>query len=226
MIRSEYFFASFVVLGLGHSSLVAAPTLSFNRDIRPILSENCFACHGFDEKKRDADLRLDIAEGAYADLGGYKAIVPGDPDKSEAWTRILSNDPDEIMPPPKSHKTLTDAQKDILKRWIEEGAVYEGHWALETPVKPAVPEAAAAPVDAFLTARLAEKKLTFQPEADRSTQIRRVAFTLTGLPPTQAEVDAFEKDTSPQAYGAMVDRYLQSPRFGEEMARHWLDVAR
>jgi mono/diheme cytochrome c family protein len=226
MIRSGYFFASILVLGVGPSIVAAAPTLSFNRDIRPILSENCFACHGFDEKKRDADLRLDIAEGAYADLGGYKAIVPGDPAKSEAWTRILSDDPDEIMPPPKSHKTLTDEQKDILKRWIEEGAAYEGHWALETPVKLAVPESAAAPVDAFLTARLEEKKLTFQPEADRSTQIRRAAFTLTGLPPTQAEVDAFEKDASPRAYEAMVDRYLQSPRFGEEMARHWLDVAR
>jgi hypothetical protein len=226
MIRSGYFFASILVLGVGSSSLAAAPTLSFNRDIRPILSENCFACHGFDGKTREADLRLDTADGAYADLGGYKAIVPGDPAKSEAWTRILSDDPDAIMPPPKSHKTLTDAQKDTLKRWIEEGAVYEGHWALETPVKPAVPESAAVPVDAFLTARLAEKKLTFQSEADRSTRIRRVAFTLTGLPPTQSEVDAFEKDASPRAYEAMVDRYLQSPRFGEEMARHWLDVAR
>ncbi len=226
MIRSGNFFISILILGLGHSSLVAGPELSFNRDIRPILSENCFACHGFDGKKREADLRLDTAEGAYADLGGYKAIVPGDPAKSEAWTRILSDDPDEIMPPPKSHKTLTDAQRDTLKRWIEEGAVYEGHWALETPVKPAVPESAAAPIDAFLAARLAQNRLIFQPEADRSTQIRRAAFTLTGLPPTQAEIDAFEKDNSPRAYEAMVDRYLQSPRFGEEMARHWLDVAR
>lgn len=226
MIRPGYFCASILVLGVGPSSLAAAPTLSFNRDIRPILSENCFACHGFDGKKREADLRLDTAEGASADLGGYQAIVPGDPAKSEAWTRILSEDPDEVMPPPKSHKTLTEAQKNTLRRWIEEGAAYEGHWALETPVKPAVPESADAPVDAFLAARLAENKLTFQPEADRSTQIRRVAFTLTGLPPTQAEVDAFEKDASPQAYEAMVDRYLQSPRFGEEMARHWLDVAR
>ncbi|MEQ1838966.1 MAG: DUF1549 domain-containing protein, partial [Verrucomicrobiales bacterium] len=226
MIRSGNFFISVLILGLGHSSLVAGPKLSFNRDIRPILSENCFACHGFDGKKREADLRLDTAEGASADLGGYKAIVPGDPAKSEVWTRILSDDPDEVMPPPKSHKTLTEAQRGTLKRWIEEGAVYEGHWALEIPVKPAVPESAAAPVDAFLAARLAENKLTFQPEAEGSTRIRRVAFTLTGLPPTQAEVDTFEKDASPRAYEAMVDRYLQSPRFGEEMARHWLDVAR
>jgi len=210
--------------------------MSFNRDIRPILSENCFACHGFDAKKREADLRLDTAEGAFADLGGYAAIVPGDLAKSETWTRILSTDPDDMMPPPKSHKTLTDAQKNTLKRWIEEGAVYEGHWALVTAVKPGVPTnagrpaegrpAEGRPIDAFLQARLAQEKLTFQPEADRATLIRRVAFTLTGLPPTQAEVDTFEKDTSPQAYETMVDQYLKSPRFGEEMARHWLDVAR
>lgn len=227
MIQSDRIFAPLLCLiGLGPSSLVADSKLSFNRDIRPILSENCFACHGFDEKKRDADLRLDTAEGAFTDLGGYQAIVPGDLAKSEAWRRILSIDPDEIMPPPKSHKTLTEAQKNTLKLWIEEGAAYEGHWALETAVKPEVPEAEGRPIDAFLEARLAEETLSFQPEANRSTQIRRVAFTLTGLPPTQAEVDAFEKDASPQAYEAMVDRYLKSPRFGEEMARHWLDVAR
>jgi hypothetical protein len=242
MIRSDYLTATLLCLfGFGPCSIVAGPTLSFNRDIRPILSENCFACHGFDAKKREADLRLDTVEGAYADLGGYAAIVPGDLAKSESWTRILSTDPDEIMPPPKSHKTLTDAQKDTLKRWIEEGAVYEGHWALVTAVKPVVPASDGRPrdgrprdgrptdgrpIDAFLEARLAQEKLTFQPEADRATQIRRVSFTLTGLPPTQAEVDAFEKDASPTAYEAMVDRYLKSPRFGEEMARHWLDVAR
>ncbi len=199
--------------------------LSFNRDIRPILSENCFACHGFDAKTREADLRLDTAEGAAMDLGGYQAIVPGDPEKSEAWQRILSTDPDEIMPPPKSHKTLTDAQRNTLKRWIEEGAVYERHWSFEAPVKPEVPAGASA-IDALLEKPLAARKLAFLPEADRATLIRRVAFTLTGLPPTLAEVEAFEKDASPKAYEAMVDRYLQSPRYGEEMARHWLDVAR
>jgi hypothetical protein len=215
-----------LVLLLFPSALAAAEgRLSFNRDIRPILSENCFACHGFDAKKREADLRLDTAEGAAADLGGYQAIVPGSLEKSEAWQRILSTDPDEIMPPPKSHKTLTDAQKNTLKRWIEEGAVYERHWSLETPVKPAVPSGRPA-IDALLEARLGEKQPAFLPEADRATLIRRVAFTLTGLPPTLAEVEAFEKDPSPGAYEAMVDRYLQSPRYGEEMARHWLDVAR
>lgn len=198
---------------------------SFNREIRPILSENCFACHGFDAKKREADLRLDTAEGAVADLGGYRAIAPGDPERSEAWRRVLSTDPEEVMPPPKSHKTLTDAQKNTLRRWIEEGAVYERHWSLEPPVKPETPAGQSA-IDALLEARLAAAKLSFLPEADRATLIRRVAFALTGLPPTLAEVDAFEKDASPGAYEAMVDRYLRSPRHGEEMARHWLDVAR
>ncbi len=221
---------AFALLG-GLAALVpwpgaSAPALSFNRDIRPILSENCFACHGFDAKKREADLRLDTAEGAYADLGGYRAIVPGDPAKSEAWERILSTDPDEIMPPPKSHKILTDAQKDTLRRWIEEGAVYEAHWSLERPALPTAPEGKDSPVDAFLDGRLSEERLAFQSEADRATLIRRVAFTLTGLPPTLAEVEAFEKDASPAAYEAMIDRYLASPRYGEEMARHWLDVAR
>ena len=214
------------LLGFTPVLSVAAPVPSFNRDIRPILSENCFACHGFDAKTREADLRLDTAEGALADLGGYRAIVPGDLEKSEAWQRILSTDPDEIMPPPKSHKTLSDAQKDTLKRWIEGGAVYEAHWSLETPTLPAPPVAEGRPIDAFLEARLTGEKLAFQPETDRATLIRRVAFTLTGLPPTLAEVEAFEKDASPTAYETMIDRYLASPRYGEEMARHWLDVAR
>lgn len=208
------------------ASAADGPALSFNRDIRPILSENCFACHGFDAKKREADLRLDTAEGATADLGGYQAIKPGDPAASEAWQRILSTDPDEVMPPPKSHKSLTAAQKDILKRWIEQGAPYERHWSLERPVRPAAPGPDGHPVDAFLEKRQAADRLAFLPEADRATLIRRVAFTLTGLPPTLAEIDAFENDASPTAYEAMVDRYLKSPRFGEEMARHWLDVAR
>jgi mono/diheme cytochrome c family protein len=226
ILRPGHAFALCLLLPAVAGPLAAAEgRLSFNRDIRPILSENCFACHGFDAKKREADLRLDTAEGAAMDLGGYQAIVPGNLEKSEAWERILSTDPDEIMPPPKSHKTLTDAQKNTLKRWIEEGAVYERHWSLETPVKPAVP-AEGRPIDHFLAAPLAAKRLTARPEADRATLIRRVAFTLTGLPPTLAEVDAFEKDASPGAYETMVDRYLQSPRYGEEMARHWLDVAR
>lgn len=200
--------------------------LSFNRDVRPILSENCFACHGFDAKHRAAGLRLDSAEGAFTAQDGVRPIVPGDPAKSEVWKRIIATDPDEVMPPPKSHKSLDAVQKTLLKRWIEQGAPYERHWSLEPPVLRPPPQLGGSPVDAFLEARLARENLAMLPEADRSTLIRRLSFTLTGLPPPPEEVSAFENDRSPGAYEALVDRYLASPRFGEEMARHWLDVAR
>ncbi len=196
----------------------AAEPLSFNRDIRPILSENCFSCHGFDSKHREAELRLDTPEGAYTAKDGAFPIKPGDLVKSEVWQRIITTDEDDLMPPPKSHKKLTQKQKDTLKLWIEQGAGYQKHWAFEKPT-----EKAGASIDALLADRLAKDKLTFADEADRETLIRRVSFTLTGLPPTLAEVDAYLKDGN---YEAMVDRYMKSPRFGEEMARHWLDVAR
>jgi hypothetical protein len=204
---------------------------SFNRDIRPILSENCFACHGFDAKQRQADLRLDVAEGALADRDGTFAIKPGDLEHSELWARITSDDPDLVMPPPSTKKTLTADQKETLRRWIELGAPYQTHRAFEPPVKspePSVQDEAwiKNPIDRFILARLERDGLAPQPEASRSRLIRRVAFALTGLPPTPAEVTQFETDASPLAYERMVDRYLESPRFGEEQARHWLDVAR
>lgn len=209
----------------------AEPPLSFNRDVRPILSANCFACHGFDAKQRKAELRLDEAAGAYAEHDGHAAIKPGEAANSEVWRRLISDDPDVVMPPPSSKKTLTNDQKQTIRHWIEQGAVYQKHWAFETPVKAAVPTTktpnwARNEVDSFLLARLEDAGLTPQAEAPRSTLIRRVAFTLTGLPPTVAEVAAFEADPSAEAYENMVDRYLKSPRYGEEMARHWLDVAR
>jgi hypothetical protein len=201
--------------------------LRFNQDIRPILSDKCFACHGTDPKKRKADLRLDTPEGAYAVTDDVQAIAPGDLAKSEAWKRILSKDEDEVMPPPESHKKLSDAEKAIIKRWIEEGAAYQKHWAFEAPVKAALPAGAGGnPIDAFIGDRLQREGLAFSPEADRGTLIRRVAFAVTGLPPTVKETDAFLADPSPDAYGKMVDRFLASPRHGEEMAKHWLDVAR
>jgi len=200
------------------ASASAVEKLSFNRDIRPILSENCFACHGFDSKHREADLRLDTPEGAYTAKDGAFPIKPGDLAKSEVWQRIITSDEDDLMPPPKSHKKLTQKQKDTLKLWIEQGASYQKHWAFEKPQ-----EKPGASIDALLSERLAKDKLTFADEADNETLIRRVSFTLTGLPPTLEEVDAFLKDGN---YEAMVDHYLASPRFGEEMARHWLDVAR
>jgi len=203
---------------LAASSAFAADKLSFNRDIRPIFSENCFACHGFDSKKREAELRLDTPEGAYTAKDGAFPIKPGDLAKSEVWQRIIATDEDDLMPPPKSHKKLTQKQKDTLKLWIEQGAGYQKHWAFEKPV-----EKAGASIDSLLADRQAKDKLTFADEADKETLIRRVSFTLTGLPPTLAEVEVFLKG---QSYEAMVDQYMKSPRFGEEMARHWLDVAR
>ena len=208
---------------LSASVAVAKPeTLGFNKDIRPILSENCFACHGFDEKHREAKLRLDLPEAAFAkNKYGDAAIVPGKPEESLIWERIIATDPDDIMPPPETHKKLTAAQKETIKRWIEQGAPYQKHWAFEAPVKPTGDS-----IDHFVRTALAPDGLTLSPEADRPTLIRRVSMALTGLPPTIAEIDAFLEDKADGAYGRMVDRYLASPRFGEEMARYWLDVAR
>lgn len=209
----------------------AADPPRFNRDVRPILADNCYACHGVGVKK--AGLRLDQRETAVAKLeSGDAAIVPGKLDESTLIQRILTDDPEEVMPPPSSKKTLTSEQKELLKRWIESGAVYEKHWAYQTPVKPEVPQVEgegvriANPIDAFIARRLRQQGLGMSPEADRETLIRRVAFALTGLPPSLAEVEMFTGDNSTSAYENMVERYLNSPRFGEEMARSWLDVAR
>jgi len=236
MRRRRWMFVVICVVGGGGLGPAATPAagpgteeaVSFNRDIRPILADKCFACHGQDAAKREADLRLDTLEGATADLGGTQAIVPGNLEDSQLWQRVISEEEEERMPPPSSHKTLEDADKELLRKWIEQGAPYQQHWAFEPIVRPPVPTApgAAHPIDAFLNDRLRHAGLPIQPPADRETLIRRVAFALTGLPPTIHEVDAFLADGEPDAYGRMVDRYLASPRYGEEMARHWLDVAR
>ncbi len=206
--------------------------IQFNRDIRPILSDNCFACHGFDAKTRKAGLRLDTQEGAFAPArSGKPAIEPGKPDASELWARIQSDDPDDLMPPAESHKQITPAQKELLRRWIEQGAPYQKHWSFEPPVAtppPPTPPGTPVrnPIDRFIAHRLAAEGLAFSPEAPRETLIRRIAFDLTGLPPTPEETRLFLTDTEPGAYERMVDRYLASPRYGEQMARHWLDLAR
>jgi hypothetical protein len=204
--------------------------IAFNRDVRPILSENCFACHGFDPKHREAGLRLDTFEGATADRDGSRGIVPGSIDQSEVWRRITSTDPDEVMPPPKSHKPrLTEEQLAILKRWIEQGAEYERHWAFEAPRKEPVPNGGTHPVDSFIAARLAERGLTPSPVAHPATLLRRLTLDLTGLPPRPAEVDAFVTayERSPdRAYAEAVDRLLASPHYGERWGRWWLDQAR
>ena len=207
----------------------ATRKIDFNRDIRPILSDNCYACHGPDEKARKAKLRLDVAESALA----KHAVVPRDLKKSELWSRVTTKDKDDVMPPPESHKKpLKPEQLVLLKQWIEEGANYQGHWSFVAPVKAEAPPirnsqfAIRNPIDAFIAAKLAEKKLTPNPEASREVLIRRVTFDLTGLPPTVTEVDAFLADTSPSAYEKVVDRLLKSPHYGEHMGRHWLDAAR
>lgn len=209
-------------------AVATAEKLSYNRDVRPILSDKCFSCHGFDAKHREADLRLDTAEGAAAKTeGGGVPIKPGTPAESEAWQRILSTDPDEMMPPPKSHKTLANAERDIIRRWIEEGAAYEKHWSFIPPVRPAVPGGGSAnPIDAFIGDGLKRASLTPSPETDKATLLRRVTLDLTGLPPTLDELDAFLADHAPDAYDTVVDRLLASPRYGERMASNWLDLAR
>jgi len=217
---------------------VAAPapaTIDFNRDIRPILSDKCFRCHGPDEQDRKGGqngLRLDTRAGALEDLGGGGfAIVPGKPEKSELLDRILTEDAEEIMPPRKTGKGLAKAEIELIRRWIAEGAHYAQHWSYEAPrrVEPPAVKDAAWPknaVDRFLLAKLEPLKLRPQPEADRPTLARRVALDLTGLPPSLEEVDAFTRDRAPEAYERFVDRQLAKPTYGEHWARLWLDLAR
>ena len=206
-------------------SVAAGTVISFTRDIRPILADKCFHCHGPDAPTRKGNLRLDTAEGLFQ--GKTPAVVPGKASESPLVARVLSTDESEMMPPPESKRTLTPQQKETLRRWVEEGAKYQTHWAFEPISNRAAPAIERAnPVDRFVDSRLNDAKLPVQPEADRETLIRRVAFTLTGLPPVPKEIDQFLNDCEPGAYERMVDRYLASPRYGEEMAKHWLDVAR
>ena len=206
--------------------------IDFNRDIRAILSDNCFACHGPDDKERKAKLRFDDKiEALKPAKSGDHAIVPGNVAKSTLVARIESKDPDEVMPPPKTGKKLTAQQIDLLKRWIQEGAKFEGHWAFVKPEPPALPPVkntkwSRNDIDRFILARLEKDGIKPSSEADKATLIRRVTLDLTGLPPTLEEVDAFLGDKSKDAYERVVDRLLKSPRYGEHMARYWLDAAR
>ncbi len=196
--------------------------LSFNRDIRPILSDKCFRCHGPDKNKRDSGLRLDIREEAVSERDGVRAIVPGKPEASDAVVRMLSRDKDEVMPPPKAKlPAITPAEAALIQRWIAEGAAYEKHWAFN-----ALPPADAPGIDALVEKGLVARGLKPQREADRRTLARRVSFDLTGLPPAPAEVESFVQDAAPDAYERLVDRLLASPRYGERMAVDWLDIAR
>lgn len=206
--------------------------VEFNRDIRPLLSDYCFRCHGPDKASNRSGLRLDTREGLFGELpGGGRAVVPGKPAESQLWKRVVSRDREEVMPPADAPKRLNRGQIALLKRWIEEGASWQGHWAYLPPRRPAVPKGRDAglvknPIDAFILARLEKEGLAPSPEADRVTLLRRLSFDLVGLPPALEEVDAFLADRSPDAYEKQVDRLLGSPHYGERMAIFWLDLVR
>lgn len=219
-------FVLFSVVTLAAASQ-AADSILYNRDVRPILADACFKCHGPDSASREADLRMDRREAA-VDAG---AIVPGKPDESEAIRRIFSTDADEVMPPPEQQHQLTPAQKDLLKRWVAAGAEYQPHWSYITPARSPLPAVKSAawvrnPIDAFVLAKLEEKRLEPAPEADRRTLARRLSLDLTGLPPAPEAVETFVNDASPDAYEKFVDQLLQSERWGEHRGRYWLDAAR
>ena len=210
---------------------LGAAAVDFNREVRPVLSRTCFQCHGADESSRKAKLRLDLSEEAFREHKGTTPIVPGKPDQSEAWRRILSKDPEEMMPPPGSKLSLTKAEIASLGKWIRQGASYDRHWAFEPLRLPGIskpPRGAVIrnPIDSFVTAKLGQHGLRQNPEASRHTLIRRVFLDLTGLPPSRAEVADFVADKSPLAYEHLVDHLLASPHYGEKWARLWLDVAR
>ncbi|NIO35613.1 MAG: DUF1549 domain-containing protein, partial [Planctomycetales bacterium] len=246
-MRAILFF--FLLLTSVSASAVAGESepLNFNRDIRPILSAKCFACHGPDSQNRESEFRLDTEDGAFADLGGYAGIVPGNLDESELYARISSSDSDLLMPPPEQKKPLTDSEIALLKTWIEQGAPFAGHWAFEPVRRPAVPElsfgsrspeTSDAPgnpnsdqrgynsIDRFVGARLQREGLTFSPAASPETLFRRLHLDLTGLPPSLEDLDAFLRDPNDAAYEATIDRMMQTAAFAERLALEWLDVAR
>ena len=224
-----------VVLGLPTASAehheTAEAALNYNLDIRPILSDNCYACHGPDAKTRQADLRLDTKEGAFSEPSGYPVLVPGNPEESELYLRIISEDETYCMPPSDFNKTLTPEQVEALAQWIREGAQWEEHWSftpLVQPMPPAVKKKdwVRNPIDAFILSRLEKEGLQPADETDKRTLIRRVSFDLTGLPPTLEEIHRFLNDDSPNAYQNLIDTFMAKPEYGEHLARFWLDVAR
>ncbi|MDA1315538.1 MAG: DUF1553 domain-containing protein [Acidobacteria bacterium] len=205
--------------------------VDFDRDVRPILSDKCFACHGPDEAQRQAGLRLDTKEGAFADRGGYQVIVPGDSAASRIYQRISHEQEVARMPPPEFERKLTEEEIDVIRRWVEQGADWETHWAYLPPQRPTEPRVqngswARNPVDHYVLAKLEQEGLKPSPEADKITLLRRLSFDLTGLPPTPEDIDSFLRDDAPDAYEKRVDELLKSSHYGERMAMQWLDLAR
>lgn len=223
--------ASAAVLLLLLGPAIQAAELSFSRDIRPLLNSACVQCHGFDTQARQADLRLDRLSESAAELERRGVVIPGDSAASALIQRVTSSDPEFVMPPPESEHQLTAEQAELLRRWVDEGADSELHWAFQSPQPPAIPNSAdqsegSTPVDRFIHQRLQQEGLQPGPPADRNTLIRRVAFVLTGLPPSPEQLHNYLNDPHPAAYARMVDVFLESPHYGEERARHWLDLAR
>jgi hypothetical protein len=219
------------LLFAGVPVLADSQAIDFSRDIRPILTDICFACHGPDENSREGVLRLDLKDEVFGDREGTLAVVPGEPEKSELYRRLSTNNEDERMPPVDHAHQLTQEQIGLFRRWIEDGAEWQEHWAFIAPVRPSLPQVSDSlwsrnAVDRFVLGRLDSEGLSPSPEADKTTLIRRVTLDLTGLPPTLAEIDAFCADTSPTAYDKLVDRLLSSPHYAEHMTRFWLDAAR
>nr|MCS5582289.1 DUF1549 domain-containing protein [Pseudomonadales bacterium] len=214
------------------SAASAAEPISFNKQIRPILADRCFACHGPDSAQRVSDMRLDQQETIFMELpAGEFRGVRGNPTESELIHRILSEDADQKMPPADSGKTLNAQEIKLIKQWISEGADWNQHWAYEAPQHPPLPRPIRKwqqnnPIDLFIQTRLKKQRLRPETSADKETLIRRLTLDLTGLPPTLEEVDHYLKDVSPEAYEHVVDRLLKSPRYGEHLARSWLDAAR
>lgn len=218
-------------LPIAHSGESDQNQLNFNHAIRPILSENCFACHGPDQNQRQADLRLDTKAGAFSSPNGYPIIVPGKPEESELYLRITSDDAGYRMPPDISGKTLTEAQIQSLSKWIQDGAEWQEHWSFVPPTRSVPPKVTKQewvrnPIDNFILEKLEAEGLRPSEPADKRTLIRRVSFDLTGLPPTRAEIKEFLADNSPDAYEKLIDRLLAKPQYGEHIGRFWLDVAR
>ncbi|MDH3585268.1 MAG: PSD1 and planctomycete cytochrome C domain-containing protein, partial [Phycisphaerae bacterium] len=215
----------------GSPPAAIARDIDFDRDIRPILADTCYACHGPDGNKRKAKLRLDQKNDVFADRDGLHVVVPGKLADSEIWRRITSADPDERMPPKKATRQLNQRQIQLIRRWVEQGAAWSQHWAFVPPKRHEPPQVKQGDwprnaIDPFVLARLERESLAPSPVADKPTLIRRVTLDLTGLPPTPAQVAAFESDDSSGAYEQVVDRLLESPRYGEHMAAYWLDSAR
>jgi hypothetical protein len=228
----RWFHRLFTALALTIASCVeGAGEVRFNRDIRPILSDKCFKCHGPDANHRKADLRLDTLEGALADIGDYAAVVPGAPGKSELIARITTGDEDDVMPPPDTGKTLSDDEKKLFRDWIAQGGEYEAHWAYIPLKRPSIPTVSArawpsGAIDRFILVRIERANLSPSPQADAATLARRLHFDLTGLPPSLRLAKRLASDTSPEAYARVVDELLASPRFGERLATYWLDLVR